>query len=59
MMFRGELREELRDRDAENPLNLIRVMPAKGQEYLPVPARPATALSQRKSAPPFARRENT
>jgi hypothetical protein len=31
--FRGELREELRDRDSGNPLNLIRVMPAKGQEY--------------------------
>ena len=32
-VFRGELREELRDRDSGNPLNLIRVMPAKGQEY--------------------------
>jgi hypothetical protein len=33
ILFRGELREELRDRRCGNPLNLIRVMPAKGQEY--------------------------
>jgi len=32
MVFRGELREELRDQFGD-PLNLIRVMPAKGQEF--------------------------
>ena len=30
-------------------------MPAKGQEYLPVPARPATAFRSRTNAPLFAR----
>ena len=40
--FRGERRQALRDRVSGDPLNLIRVMPAKGRKLLPNPAPAAS-----------------